>query len=351
MTPKVLLILSFHFLFSFASAAELCHSYLNPKHEQHYLHSGLLNLSPELVPLDSMFYQKNGTPKILQKPFVWQIKNQSGQTVGAYIGTSHSYISLEMMPPQVVDLIRQADMVMTEYSSQQNGELDAQLILPESDRYGVRIVDQLTKAEVAKALRDWLNFLTIKEQAVRRLGRAMFFPSHSFSINQISAYGFFTQLSLNAEIASSELRAQPIQLDDQIANLAQFYGAKWQFLEEGPVFLENFAFGYTLARVKELLAQQGNIFEIEYFRLKQFFEQYLNGDLAAFAQYVDELNDHEHKHFFELRNKSWMPRIINNLQYQKFTVIAAGAFHFVGRDNLIQLLEDAGYTVERLHLD
>lgn len=47
------------------------------------------------------------------------------------------------------------------------------------------------------------------------------------------------------------------------------------------------------------------------------------------------------------RNRSWIPILEQHLASDEVELVLAGVGHFAGPDNVIQLLEEAGYTVER----
>ncbi len=48
------------------------------------------------------------------------------------------------------------------------------------------------------------------------------------------------------------------------------------------------------------------------------------------------------------RNRNWVPQIEAMLRDNHENVVIVGAGHLVGKDNLLDLLEDAGYTVRRI---
>lgn len=326
----------------------VCESYVNTDHELHFEHSSILKFSPEEIPLDSIFYNPDNTPITLTHPFIWLIKDQTGQPVGALIGTAHKYVSIDMMPKVFFEILRQSSVVMTEHSSRQNGELDLKLMRPGTNRSSV--FSQLPTEDTYRINSDFINFNRIKREVARRLASKVFFPRNEFSITNLSTYGFFMRQCEVAEMASSELRTQPIQMDDQIGRLATSHGVKWRYLEDGVIHLHQYVYGHTLTRIKQLLSQSTNIFEVEYFNHRYLLKNYRDGNLEAIEAYIETLTDLEREYFLSLRNRAWIPRIIQNLKSEGFTTIAAGIYHFVGEDNVIQLLEAEGYKAERLQI-
>lgn len=340
--------LSFSALTEASKPSPLCLSYLNPEHEDHYWHSSLLTLDPNDVALDKVFYKEDGSPVTFQKPLVWQIKDRSKKTVGFFIGTVHSYASLEMFPPSVHQILAQAKTVMTEHASQIDFYLNSNLRRPPAYDFGKRLIEEIPPTQAFRINTDWLNFSRVKRELHRKLNGRLFFVSHDFSLQHMSAYGFFESLSENADIASTELRTKPVQLDEQMRNYALFHGAKGKYLEEGPDFEIQFAQGHTLKRVRKNLSNAQNIFEVQYQAHKQLLLNYLNGDLKSLEDFVNSMSKKERNLKLTLRNRSWIPRILSELENQEpnLTVIVAGAYHFVGHENLIQLMEEQGYKIE-----
>ncbi len=52
--------------------------------------------------------------------------------------------------------------------------------------------------------------------------------------------------------------------------------------------------------------------------------------------------------FINKRNRNWLPQIIGYLQAKEKTMIIVGAGHLVGKEGLVNLLQDKGYKVEQL---
>jgi hypothetical protein len=316
----------------------------------HYLieNKKILSLNPIDVPLDSLFYNPDGSAIVLKKPFVWAIKDQNQKLIGLLVGTSHDYISIDMFPESFRALLVNVNYVFTEHSSQQNGELNSILIRQNFEPSIPSLYSQLTQAERNRVMDDFLEYQFMKSKISIHLNSDLYSPQNSFNLVNLSAFGFIDRLTENSEVATSALNRQLVQLDDQIARFAKFNGATWGFLEEGPEHLINFANGFTFDQVKTLLTTRENIFEQSYFSVRQLLTQYKNGDLSGLKKYVDGLTDSERQSFLTDRNKLWIPKIVSQFRKNEVTLVIAGAYHFVGKDNVIELLESEGYSVERL---
>lgn len=82
---------------------------------------------------------------------------------------------------------------------------------------------------------------------------------------------------------------------------------------------------------------------------KQLYEAYRAQDLAAIEKIVFDpemgMDDAEMDRMSYERNRKWMEKITATLPVQR-VLVAVGAAHLVGKDGLINLLRERGYTVE-----
>jgi uncharacterized protein YbaP (TraB family) len=76
-----------------------------------------------------------------------------------------------------------------------------------------------------------------------------------------------------------------------------------------------------------------------------------NGDAARFGDIMaisyNDLPD-IYNRFLAQRNKEWVNTIEDLMVYGGTVLLVVGAGHFVGPDNLLQLLRDKGYTIEQI---
>lgn len=82
---------------------------------------------------------------------------------------------------------------------------------------------------------------------------------------------------------------------------------------------------------------------------KQLYEAYRAQDFAAIEKIVFDpemgMDDAEMDRMSYERNRKWMDKITMTLPVQR-VLVAVGAAHLVGKDGLINLLRERGYTVE-----
>jgi uncharacterized protein len=48
------------------------------------------------------------------------------------------------------------------------------------------------------------------------------------------------------------------------------------------------------------------------------------------------------------RNRRWLPALIKMMEQGEPALVVVGAAHLIGRDGLIELLKQRGYTIEQL---
>lgn len=83
----------------------------------------------------------------------------------------------------------------------------------------------------------------------------------------------------------------------------------------------------------------------------QLVKSWLSGDAAA----LEKLLLASLKEYPELyrkvvidRNRRWLPILIKMIEQREAVLVVVGAAHLVGRDGLIELLKERGYTVQQL---
>ncbi len=102
--------------------------------------------------------------------------------------------------------------------------------------------------------------------------------------------------------------------------------------EESLSFLD-----YTLADLETMIPLMDEI-----------YSKWLVGDV----QYVQEMMGEEFDDFPELyeklirgRNRNWMPAVEGLLKGQRDAMVVVGAMHLVGKDGIVEMLRQQGYTV------
>jgi hypothetical protein len=316
--------------------AQTLNSFLNPN-EDHELLAYTLDLTQ--FALDTVFSSQNLQNPM--KPFLWLIKNPRGEVVGALFGTSHRYVSLNMFSDNVRNIISKADKVFLEHSTKLGGEVFHKLErLTSNDAKTF-----LSPESLKKIMSDEIEFLDLRNKAEYISGH-LFFPVPQFNPYFKSPYGLKKVLYEFSEVATSELATQPIDLDSQIERLAQSFGARLSYLEVTNDYASEFTGADTIESVESMILSPGNIFIRNYIQLRQFLSQYRDRDLKAFELELQSMNPQELDLTLILRNRRWIPKIIESLKVNKFTLVVSGVFHHFGPENLRELLSPFGYQFE-----
>ena len=85
------------------------------------------------------------------------------------------------------------------------------------------------------------------------------------------------------------------------------------------------------------------------------FEQVVHAWAAGHDKQLDNLLLESFKEYPDVyakliseRNQSWLPKIENHFQGRSKTLVVVGAAHLIGRDGVVELLRQKGYSVEQL---
>jgi uncharacterized protein YbaP (TraB family) len=84
--------------------------------------------------------------------------------------------------------------------------------------------------------------------------------------------------------------------------------------------------------------------------IKAVADAWRHGDLDAIAKKVAEAfanHPEEYDRLIGQRNRHWLPKLDKMLTAGRHCFVVVGAGHLVGKDSLLTLLKDAGYTVTR----
>lgn len=76
-----------------------------------------------------------------------------------------------------------------------------------------------------------------------------------------------------------------------------------------------------------------------------------NGDIEALERALQRFHDESEMLFQALiaqRNRLWLPRILEQVETSHSTLLVVGSAHLAGPDNLLQLLEQQGFEIQRV---
>ena len=100
-----------------------------------------------------------------------------------------------------------------------------------------------------------------------------------------------------------------------------------------------------------IVSQTSNDHDVTKTEIEQLVESWKKGDVkgieATVLKSLGEFPEIQER-FINKRNRNWLPQIIEYLQAKEKTMIIVGAGHLVGKEGLVNLLQDKGYQVDQL---
>jgi len=307
--------------------------------------------------------------KRVEKPYLWSIK-KDGEVRGYFFGTMHSDIKLSSLPASILEKIRDSGITVKEspYGDRVPPELDKartnqfwrQLegraaLLPEIPKVDYEKVKHLRELLMA-------DMHAFKNQLIATEGYSRFdFDHFARNISYMfrpagnEASVFYAQDRL-FHIAFSPWLTFPEQnqLDTRLANYALENGVQTDFLETSYDQIYTVAQSYTLDDllnwIREMREKSGNLFWSIRLETEREILRYYTGDFEGMNAVVDSYTDYQYEMFLGLRNRNWMPKILDLLEHPrngKPSFILVGNYHFAGKDSLLTLTQNAGFTVSR----
>lgn len=151
--------------------------------------------------------------------------------------------------------------------------------------------------------------------------------------------GFASNMGLDSYFLqkSYEMKKDIIQLEDPLFQLEKLFSLE---------------FSLQLEELKEILSEEGKKETVS--TIKDFIFYVKQGDLEGFEKNFSEKisKDKRLKEYFEVlldeRNKGMADKIEGFLQAKGSYIVAVGAGHYVGKNNIRELLAKKGYKIERV---
>ncbi|HEX6893394.1 MAG TPA: TraB/GumN family protein [Chryseolinea sp.] len=141
-----------------------------------------------------------------------------------------------------------------------------------------------------------------------------------------------------------------VPMDMYLQQRGKQEGKKLVGLESFEVQVNALFSQFSIQRQAEMLIEFVNEKEKAKEELLLMNKSYRNGDLRKLEELMalQTYSENEAKVMLDDRNKNWMGQLPSLMKEQQ-TFIAVGALHLSGKNGLIHLLREAGYTVTPLH--
>jgi len=162
-----------------------------------------------------------------------------------------------------------------------------------------------------------------------------------------------------ANLGDSDMRRGQVHgVDSALVQLARRHGKTTHSLEtirERLGAMEQAMTGLSCDRQLEVLAKMvrmnGTVGAGENSELHSAVARWRRGDiqsldrqLAGFRQNAPVL----YEALISARNRTWFPRLVDQLARRRHTLVVVGTAHLAGPENLIQMFESKGFKVERI---
>lgn len=253
-------------------------------------------------------------------PFLWKVTREGVAAPSYLFGTIHGGLDVtwETLPGSVRDAFVASEVVVleTDVTSAPQHEIAARMMLPEGEsleaKLGKQRFEKLVEASgqpamVMQRFRPWIAQSTLVRQWIGD--------------------------------------DQPIDL--RLQTFARARDKKTSYLESPIEQIEMLDDAITVEMLQRYLDDPASQKEA----LDQAMKAYREGDAEALKTAIIRPDDlEEHPMFYEImfsrRNRLWIPRLEERFNAGP-SFVAVGAGHLIGPDNVVDLLREEGWTVER----
>lgn len=156
---------------------------------------------------------------------------------------------------------------------------------------------------------------------------------------------------LSSMTISHFLGCQPASFEQTLTKTAKNKGMEVKGLEtveEQLSFIDNL----SMEMKKKMLMENLKQYDKSKKMFREQVEYYLSENLEGLNSIIDDYMSSDYTQLRDdllvKRNKNWMPEIRKMIQEQP-SMVAVGAGHLPGSDGLLELLGEAGYSVEPVH--
>lgn len=256
----------------------------------------------------------------ITEPFLWRVESADGEDHGWLFGTMHLGVDAEASLPDVVwDSLESSD-----------------IFVAEADVGDLSSAGALLRDDGQPTLSD-------------EIGEEAFTELESI-VGSLQAQGLD---QMDAAAAAMAVAVKPLPMtppmDLTLQSRAEEHGLEVEYLEEVDFQLDLLQRYITVDSLVAYLDDYDRLSEVAL----EGLEAYLSGDAETLEQNLVDPATWEHspegaeEAFLYERNENWVSGI-EDLLSRGTPFIAVGAGHLVGERSVVELLEDAGYELERI---
>lgn len=280
----------------------------------------------------------------IKKPFYWKIE-KDGKT-SYVLGTMHRGIDVRDLPKELHEDLALSSAVLLEITTQSEKEN------PPFYKMGPKGTKNLFKKYKHIIEKNIENNITVNDFFSAEQWSKIEKRIHDFGIKQSIAknltlqminaivtdrktvvvpryeYSLYTTKSMDGEIEKKALQSKkPLY---RLDTLQRMKPACWEkmWVKSIIFYLDNDTYDVI-----------GNI--------TKAVDVYRSGDADQMTEQMEFLDRELHKCLLVERNARWVPVIDGHHKNESPVFIAAGALHFIGEGNVLELLEKLGYKIQR----
>ena len=268
----------------------------------------------------------------LSEPFLW--KAEKDGKVAYLFGTFHLGFELKDLPDEFFPLLNSSSLLFLETDT---SEIERNPLLIQEQMFYLdgQSLDQVLSPIAWDNLKEEIStIMPLDENMLKTMRPAgvlmgIIFPT------------IISQLQLGGEI------------EKELAEYSKVHSIPVGYLEDVEVSLESlFALFSVESLEKSLTDKKVSLLESERTDLVNLYNCYQSSDLNCLEKMMQENYDENQslEDSMKKRNQSWIPIIESALSKENQVFVAAGVGHFVLEDNVLDLLEQQGFTVEPVNL-
>ena len=250
------------------------------------------------------------TENIKGDPYFWKVEKDS--KVSYLLGTIHIGVALHELPCStfIQQTLQASDLVWTETGP---------ITVPEKSK-------ELAKGLLSPNAKDFKSLSAEAQHFLKEKGLS----------DKLTFIGYFAVLEKLCFQSAMGIATLMVSMDSQVMDVARFSGIPIQALDDSDV-LDELDTNFTKKDVEQKIEQYPQCLA----NVKNFVNQYKTGQMS-FSDYSDG------KLALKDRNEKWTAKFKSAYEDYDQMFVAGGVAHFAGPHNMLDMLREEGFFVQRV---
>lgn len=291
----------------------------------------------------------------IPSPLLWKAEKR-GKVIHIF-GTIHLGVSLSDLPKEFLGYIDNSTELLLEPNPNElkekelikmttlpDGQSLDELLSQESWEIFLESYGQLFIKEIRKNNTPWWASTTM---SVMEFVSESFYEDFTKSFSQFLVEDTLKYQKPWAVLTSIEMFLSDSNgmLDSEIEDYAKGKGLNINDLEDYSTVFSALDKAITIDDLEKALLNLDQMPEY----LSELHNCYILSDIPCLEELISEgATPQQYEILLSQRNRAWIPVILEHLEKSDSLFVAGGAGHFIGRDNVLSLLEEEGFSVERV---